>query len=147
MWNQKKVVVSLTRQSWWHLKKQRMDPFQLWMQSKTSACHSKPGRLEKILDNCSRIITNDMNNGSPKFNDIIRSNYDAADLPSLYPIWLCFREWRLHEQAVSVFSEWLLNIGYKIFLAKTINTYLPSINSTVTDFHCMSKYIGKHGIC
>ena len=117
------------------------------MQSKTSACHSKQGRLEKILDNCSRIITNDMNNGSPKFNDIIRSNYDTADLPSLYPIWLCFRERRLHEQAVSVFSEWLLNIGYKIFSAKTINTYLPSINSTVTDFQCMSKYIGKHGIC
>ena len=34
-----------------------------------------------------------------------------------------------------------LMLGKNIFLVRTIDTYLPSINSTVTDFHCMRKYV------
>ena len=49
----------------------------------------------------------------PKFDDIKQSTYIPKTFNSLFFLWLCFRKWNEHHQAVAIFSGWLTQFREK----------------------------------
>ena len=92
-----------------------------------------------------RVLLIDPNHEPPKFADIIQPNFDLIRFSSYYFLWLCFRKWNSYDQTISTFSGWYSQVIKKRSpnnkLAKTVETYLPPINSKITDFASIRKYM------
>ena len=80
----------------------------------------------------------------PKYDFPVQSfEFDDHKFSSIYLVWLFIRKQNSYDQAVTSFSRLLTQIrsNYKIQdTKKTIETYLPPINSKVTDFATNKRY-------
>ena len=81
----------------------------------------------------------------PKFSEIKHSLYVPAKFSSLFFIWLCFRKWKSHDQAVSTISGWLAKIRERRNPTKqpvkTTETCLLPMVSKVTEFSIIQQYM------
>ena len=68
---------------------------------------------------------------------------DDADFNKRYLFWTFLRKQMSCNQTIPVFKGWSLQerMEPQQLLAKTIETYLPPINSKVTEFTTINKYL------
>ena len=69
--------------------------------------------------------------------------YDDKQFMTVYILWLYIRKQNAFDQLVSSFSGFITQIRAtkKQTITKTVETYLPPINSIVTDFNTIKKYL------
>ena len=81
----------------------------------------------------------------PHFTHTPYPAYNDKHFNSLYFVWCFLRKMNSKDQAVSSFSGWMLQLYTKCKeqsdIQKTIETYLPPINSKVTDFNTITQYM------
>ena len=105
---------------------------------------TKRRRVEYEQDDAPHPIIN-KSQDLPKFHDIKQSTYIAETFNSLLFLWLCFRKWNSHDQAVATFSGWLTQVHEKRYAnqhpVKTTETYLPPLVSQVAEFSTILQYV------
>ena len=81
----------------------------------------------------------------PHFTHTPYPAYNDKHFNSLYFVWCFLRKMNSKDQAVSSFSGRMLQLYTKCKeqsdMQKTIETYLPPINSKVTDFNTIAQYM------
>ena len=81
----------------------------------------------------------------PKFCNFEQIQYSDKSFSTLYLTWLILRKRNSFVQAVPIYSAWNLQVRSQSQgiqqLDKTVVTYLPPINSKVTEFKTTNQYI------
>ena len=114
-----------------------------------SICHVSVDRTKKrtVDINNQNIITPlvDPKKSPPLLNVTERSSFDTNIFMSSHFIWMMLRKLNSFDQLVSTYSGWTLDNRMKSIafrkVTKTVETYLPPINSKVTDYRTIFNYL------